>query len=71
LQLLLRKREAVSFIGTKCPAFVATRWLDLVEILQFLLGLDLRLLLMIPDHGLLENEIVSKMPFGRASELVF
>jgi hypothetical protein len=28
LQLLLRKHEAVSFIGTKCPAFVATHWLD-------------------------------------------
>jgi hypothetical protein len=36
LQLFLPKREAVSFIGTKCPALVATRWIYLVNILQFL-----------------------------------
>jgi hypothetical protein len=38
LRLLRPRRKAVSFIGTKCPAFVATRWLDLVDILQFLLA---------------------------------
>jgi hypothetical protein len=38
LQLFLPKREAVSFIGTKCPALVAARWIHLVNILQFLMA---------------------------------
>jgi hypothetical protein len=38
LRLFLCKCEAVSFIGTKYPALVATRWLYLVNILQFLMA---------------------------------
>jgi hypothetical protein len=38
LQLLLRKRDEVSFLGEECPAFVFTCWLYLVDILGFLLA---------------------------------
>jgi hypothetical protein len=37
LQLFLRKCDAISFIGKKCPALASTRWLYLVDIVEFLL----------------------------------
>jgi hypothetical protein len=37
LQLLLRRRDMVAFIGNKCPTVVASRWFYLVDVLEFLL----------------------------------
>lgn len=35
---LIRKNEAINFIGCKCPTFSPTRWIYIVDILLFLLS---------------------------------
>jgi hypothetical protein len=37
LQSLLRRHDAIAFIGNNCPTLLASRWFDLVDVLEFLL----------------------------------